>query len=31
MQGYIRVSPAGSNVAISFGTGKTDSTAVAIK
>jgi len=31
MQGYIRVSPAGSNVAISFGTGKTDSTAVAAK
>ena len=31
MQGYIRVSPAGSNVAISFGTGITDSTAVANK
>ena len=31
MQGYIRVSPAGSNVPISFGTGKTDSTAVAAK
>jgi nitrous-oxide reductase len=31
MQGYIRVSPAGSNVQISFGTGKTDSTAVANK
>src|SRR5215204_4274562 len=31
MQGYIRVSPANSNVQISFGTGKTDSTAVAIK
>lgn len=29
MQGYIRISPAGSNVPISFGTGKTDSTAVA--
>ena len=31
MQGYIRVSPAGSNVPISFGTGKTDSTTVAAK
>ncbi|HEU5167459.1 MAG TPA: Sec-dependent nitrous-oxide reductase [Chitinophagaceae bacterium] len=31
MQGYIRISPAGSNVPISFGTGKTDSTAVAAK
>ena len=31
MQGYIRVSPAGSNVPISFGTGKTDSTSVATK
>jgi len=31
MQGYIRVSPAGSNVQISFGTGKTDSTSVAVK
>jgi len=31
MQGYIRISPAGSNVAISYGTGKTDSTAVATK
>ena len=31
MQGYIRVSPVGSNVPISFGTGKTDSTSVATK
>src|SRR6187399_731859 len=31
MQGYIRVSPAGSNVPISFSTGKTDTTSVATK